>query len=150
MMSDMEKRVLTEVQRLPLVPEPFKEVANRLDLTEEEVLDTCRSLLERGMIRRFGPSIAHRKFGYKANPMCLLKVPEERIDEVGRLIAEDPSVSHCYYREGWDFNIFFMVHGQTKEEATQKATDIISRTGIGDHDLRFSLRELKKTSFELP
>jgi DNA-binding Lrp family transcriptional regulator len=150
LISDAERKVLAEVQRLPLVPEPFAEVASRLDITENEVLDTCKGLMEKGVIRRFGASLAHRKFGFGSNPMCVLKVPDERLDEVGNSIASDPRVSHCYARSGWEYDIFFMVHAKTREEGIELAREIITKTGIDDYKLLFSTRELKKVSFELP
>jgi len=149
-MSEMEMKILAEVQRLPLVPKPFAEIAGRLGITEEEVISISEDLLDRKAIRRFGPSVAHRKLGYGANPMCVLNVPPERLMEVGELIAKEPRVSHCYARSGWDYNVFFMVHAKTRGEAEELALGIIAKTGIEDHKLLFSTRELKKVSFELP
>ncbi len=150
MISDIERKVLAAVQRLPLVPEPFGEVAARLGMTEDEVLAICTDLMSRGVIRRFAPSLSHRKFGFSANPMCVLKVPDERLEEVGALIASDSRVTHAYARDGWEYNVFFMVHGKTREEGIRIAEEIIQRTGIQDHQLLFSTKELKKISFELP
>ena len=150
MISEIERKVLAEVQRLPLVPEPFAEVGARLGMTEDEVLTICTDLVARGAIRRFAPSVSHRKFGFSANPMCVLNVPEERLEEVGTLIASDRRVTHAYARDGWKYNVFFMVHGKTREEGISVATEIIRRTGIEEYELFFSTRELKKTSFELP
>ena len=138
------------MQRLPLVPEPFREVATHVGIPEEEVLRICSELMARGAIRRIAPSVSHRKFGFSANPMCVLNVPEDRVEEVGTLVAEDHRVTHAYAREGWDYNIFFMVHGKTREESIRAGEEIIRRTGIEDYQFLFSTRELKKTSFELP
>lgn len=149
-MSELEMKILAEVQRLPLVPKPFAQVADHLGITEDTVISACQDLLDRGAIRRFGPSVAHRKLGYGANPMCVLNVPPERLTEVGEMIAKEPRVSHCYARSGWDFNVFFMVHAKTREEGEELARGIIAKTGIDEHKLLFSTRELKKVPFELP
>ncbi len=143
-------KVLTAVQRLPLVPEPFREVATRLGMSEDEILSICGDLLDSGAIRRIAPSVSHRKFGFSANPMCVLNVPEERLEEVGTMIASDSRVTHAYARDGWKYNVFFMVHGRTREEGIKIAEGIIQRTGIEEFELFFSTRELKKISFELP
>jgi len=39
---------------LPVVPEPYREVARRLDLTEEELIERVRVLRQSGVLRRFG------------------------------------------------------------------------------------------------
>jgi DNA-binding Lrp family transcriptional regulator len=150
LISDSEKKVLSEVQDLPLVKNPYLEVAKRLGMEEDEVLNLCKDLIERKVIRRMGPSISHRKFGFSANPMTVLQVPEDRLDEVGEMIAREPDVTHCYGRSGWDYNLFFMIHSKEKEAARKRAREIVEKTGIEDFKTLFSLKELKKVSFRIP
>jgi len=119
-------------------------------MEEEDVISICADLLDRGIIRRFGPSINHRELGYGANPMTVLKVPEDRMDEVGRLIASEPGVTHCYSRSGWEYNLFFMIHARTRDEGVARAKTIVERTGLNDYRHLFSLKEFKKVSFEIP
>jgi DNA-binding Lrp family transcriptional regulator len=150
LISDNEKKVLSEIQDLPLVKDPYLEVAKRLGMEEDEVLALCKNLMERKVIRRMGPSISHRKFGFSANPMTVLLVPENRLDEVGEMIAREPDVTHCYGRSGWDYNLFFMIHSKDKEIAKKRAQEIVEKTGIQDFKTLFSIRELKKVSFRIP
>ena len=150
MISEIELSILREVQRLPLTSRPFLQIAKRLGVEEREVLRITTSLMESGVIRRIGVSIAHRKLGMEANPMTVLNVPEDRLDEIGQLIAAEPEVTHCYSRKGWDYNIFFMTHSRTREEAEAKVERIMEKTGINDYRLLYSTRELKKIPFELP
>ncbi len=150
MLSEKEKLVLIEVQRLPLTQKPFLKIAKKLHLQEDEVITICKNLLDQKIIRRFGPSISHRKTGFTANPMTAIKVPQEKINEIGGAIAAEPEVTHCYARSGWEYNLFFMIHAKTKEEGTRKAVSIIKKVGNYDHRILFSTREFKKISFELP
>lgn len=150
MISEAEKKVLSEVQDLPLVKNPYLEVAKHLGMEENEVFNLCKNLIERKVIRRLGPSISHRKFGFSANPMTVLKVMENNLDEVGRKIAEEPDVTHCYSRSGWDYNLFFMIHSKDKDAARRRAQEIVKKTGVEDYKILFSLKELKKTSFRIP
>ncbi len=150
MISDLEKKVLSEIQDLPIVQRPFLEVANSLKIDEEEVMNICRRLLDRKAIRRLGPSISHRRFGYMANPMTVLKVPEDRLDEVGNILASESDVTHCYARSGWDYNLFFMIHSKDRKIARKRAQEIVKKTGITDFRILFSVRELKKISFQIP
>ena len=142
-------KVLKQVQRLPVTPTPFKDIASNLNVFEADVLKACEDMLARGIIRRFGPSISHRKLGYDSNPMTVLKVPEDRLDEIGEFIASQEGVTHCYHRSGWDYNLFFMIHGKDKESTLGRVREIISKANIKDYKLLLSVRELKKTSFEI-
>ncbi len=150
LISDKERAVLTEVQRLPLTQKPFLEIANRLNISEEEVLKVCNNLLKNGVIRRFGPSISHRKVGFNANLLTVVKVPEDKINEVGLAVAEEPYVTHCYARSGWEYNLFFMIHSRTREESLQRLKSIAKRLNDFDYSFLFSLREFKKKPFEIP
>lgn len=133
-----------------MVDRPYLEVANRLGMEEDQVIDIVKNLMERKVIRRMGPSISHRKFGFSANPMTVLQVPEDLLDEVGEIIAEEPDVTHCYGRSGWDYNLFFMIHSKDRESAIKRAQEIVKKTRIDDYKTLFSLRELKKVSFRIP
>jgi DNA-binding Lrp family transcriptional regulator len=150
LLSELERAVISEVQRLPLTKKPFEEVASRLNIDENTVLNICKDLLQKGIIRRFGPSISHRKAGFNANPMTVINVPEKKVEEVGNIIASQPEVTHCYARSGWKYNLFFMIHGKTKEESIEKASSIVKKIGDFDYRILFSIQELKKTSFEIP
>jgi DNA-binding Lrp family transcriptional regulator len=149
LISDSELEVLVALQSLPLTSQPFREIAERLDKPIDEVLATADELLEKGYVRRFGPSINHRKMGYVANPMTVMRVPDDRLDEVGRIIASHPGVTHCYARSGWDYNLFFMTHAKTRNEGIAKAEKIVSGTGVSDYKLLFSIQEFKKTSLDI-
>lgn len=149
LISNEELSVLSEVQRLPLVSKPFTEIANRLGMDEDKIMAICKDLLSRGMIRRFGLSLNHRKVGFRANLMVAVKVPVDRIDEVGLSLAAEKRVTHCYHRIGWDYNLFFMIHSESKEEIIKRTHEILKKMNINDYRFMFSTRELKKISFEI-
>ncbi|MFW9875710.1 MAG: NAD(P)-dependent oxidoreductase [Candidatus Thorarchaeota archaeon] len=150
MISDEEMAVLAEVQRLPLVASPFAEVAKRLNMKEKKVLEICKDLLSKGVIRRFATSLNHRRIGIHANLMVVVNVPEEQVDEIGEAIANEEGITHCYYRTGWDYNLFYMIHSNSKEEVVKRAIKMMKKLGITDFKYMFSTKEFKKTSFEVP
>ena len=149
MISKKEYEILYEVQQLPLIPKPFQEIATRLGIEEEELIRICEKLKGEKKIRRFSASVAHRRLGFSSNPMTAVNVPKERIDMVGEMIAKEPDVTHCYSRTGFDYNIFFIIHGKKRDEAVKRVERIVEKTGISDFKVYFSTHEYKKTSFKL-
>lgn len=130
-----------------LVPRPFLSQAQAVNLSEEELLEHARLLHRQGTMRRFAAVLHHRKAGFSANGMGIWAVPQERVEEVGRAIAEFPQVTHCYERPtypGWPYNLFSMIHSQTTAGCRQVAEEISRKTGIKDFDLLFSTKEYKK------
>jgi DNA-binding Lrp family transcriptional regulator len=152
-MDAIDEQILIATQDgIPLTGSPFRDIAQRLGLSEEEVVERIRLMKEKGMIRRFGASIGHRDIGILANAMCIWNVPEERVEDVGRIMASFPEVTHCYERPrrpGWEYNLFTMVHSYTREDCEQVAARISESTGIKDYRLLFSEREFKKTGVRL-
>jgi len=152
MLSEQEKELVRELQKgLPLVSRPFKDIADRLNVSEEEVIARVKDFLSRGIIRRFGAVVKHQDVGYVANAMTVWPVPEERIIEVGRMMASFPEVSHCYNRPsapGWPYTLYTVIHGKKEQECRSIADKISSFTGITGYRILFSTAELKKSSME--
>ncbi|MCQ6963013.1 transcriptional regulator [Methanolobus chelungpuianus] len=137
---------------IPLTGSPFRHIAEKLGLTEEEVVERIRLMKEKGIIRRFGASIGHRDIGIVANAMCVWNVPDGMVEDIGRIMASFPEVTHCYERPrhpGWDYNLFTMVHSYTRNDCEEVAARISQSTGIQDYRLLFSEREFKKTGVRL-
>ncbi|MCZ7399567.1 MAG: AsnC family transcriptional regulator [Candidatus Methanoperedens sp.] len=152
-MDEIDKKLLKSTQDgIPIVSEPFKQIAKELALPEEEVLRRLDNLLKDGVIRRFGASIGHRAIGITANAMCTWNVPEEKVETVGAIMAGFPEVTHCYERPrfpDWRFNLFTMIHAYSRDECEKIAREISIATGIKDYRILFSEREFKKTGVRL-
>lgn len=152
MFSPLDKAVICRLQDdLPLVPQPYKIMADELGITEEGLLNKVRELYDKGIIRRFGAVLRHRKAGFKANVMVVWIVPEDRTGEVGKIMASFPQVSHCYQRStfpGWPYNVFTMIHGQTTGECEAIIAEIVKAVEISSYELLYSTHELKKNSMK--
>lgn len=152
-----EKEILKRVQgSIPDTETPFADIAAQVSevsgeaVTEAQVLDLLRELKGQGAIRRFGATLRHQKAGYGANAMVAWQ-PETDGDltEIGRRMAANPHVSHCYHRRTypeWPYSIYTMVHGRNPEEC-QAAIDTLSRElGLNTYAVLKSIKELKKIS----
>ncbi len=147
-LEDREIRTVKITQEdMPLVKRPFLEWARELNMEEEELIDLMRSLRERGVLRRIGAILFHRRAGFSANGMAVWKVEKERVEEVGRFIAGFKGVSHCYERTTnrvWHYNLFSMIHGRERDEVEALVRKIAEELCIKDYKLLFSNREFKK------
>ncbi|VVB90129.1 putative HTH-type transcriptional regulator [uncultured archaeon] len=152
-MDENDIKLLKSIQDgIPLVSEPFEDIAKKLGIREEEVLKRLENLIDEGVIRRFGASIGHRVIGFTANAMCTWNVPDERVEEVGAIMAGFPEVTHCYERPrfpDWKYNLFTMIHAYSRQECEKIAKEISTATGIKDYSILFSEREFKKTGVRL-
>ncbi len=152
MLTEFEKKVIVSVQGdLPLSPHPYSDIASQLGVPEQQVLETLRSLCDRGVIRRFGATLRHQRSGFTANAMVAWKVPADRIDAVGDIFAGFQEVSHCYHRnpaEGWPYNLYTMVHASDEASCRSIAGKMSEKARESEYTLLFSRKELKKTSMQ--
>lgn len=133
---------------LPLTPEPFTIWADRLGCTVNALLQTARRLVEHRQMRRFAALLRHREAGFVHNCMAVWNVPDDRVGEVGQIMATFRAVTHCYLRPrypDWPYNLFTMVHGRSRHECLALLEDMAGRAGIRDRCDLWSIREFKKT-----
>ena len=147
--TEAEIQAIRELQEdLSLITRPFDAMSERLGMTPSELFDLVAAFKSRGMMRRFSAVLHHRKAGFKANAMAVWRVPEERSEEVGSIMATSPWVTHCYERPtfpDWPYTHFTMIHGTSKKQCHDAVRDISENTGITDYQLIYSTREYKKT-----
>ena len=150
MLTELEKKIIASIQDdIVVTDRPYLDIAKRLGVSEETLLESLQSLCSRGFIRRFGATLRHQKTGFTANAMAAWQVDEDRIDEVGNKMASFRQVSHCYRRNptgGWPYNLYTMIHANDKEACRQTAREMSQAAAVDNYRLLFSRRELKKTS----
>ena len=152
LIDDLDKKIIALIQGdLPLDPRPFAVMADQLGITEDEFMERVRSLKKQGVIRRFGATLYHQEAGFGANAMVAWLVPDEQVDEVGKVMADFREVTHCYQRRpqrDWKYNLYTMVHGDNEDACHQIAQRISQKTGMKEDALLFSQKEFKKTSMQ--
>ena len=150
MLTHIEKRVIASIQGdIAISARPYLKIAEKLGISEEELLGILESLCARGVIRRFGATLRHQKSGFSANAMVAWQVPEDQIEAVGSTLADFTQVSHCYRRNPndlWPFNLYTMIHATSEEECHRIAAQMSAKAKVGTYSLLFSRKELKKTS----
>ena len=108
-LDSLDRKLLNIIQAdFPLVPEPYREIGEALGITEDDVIDRIRTMLDSGLIRRLGGIFDSRKLGYQG-ALCAVKADRDSIDQVAALINSFPGVTHNYLREH-AYNVWFTVH----------------------------------------
>jgi len=149
--GEIERRLISVLQEgLPIFIRPFQLIASRVGSSEGEVLGRIRSWLEEGAIKRFGVVVRHHELGYRANAMLVHDIPDDRVSELGRALADEPAVTLCYRRPRalpeWPYNLFCMIHGKARDEVEAIIADLRVRHGLEScaHETLFSLTRFKQ------
>ncbi len=148
-LSDLDIAVIRELQEdVDLVSRPFDAMAERLGMSVSELFAYADGMVTRKLMRRYSGVLHHRRAGFSANAMVVWRVPEERAEEVGLIMAASPHVTHCYERptyDDWPYSHYTMIHAATEDECEVIAEEIAEKTNISDRQLVYSTREYKKT-----
>lgn len=151
LMDEAERRLVSVLQEgLPLFIRPFALIAERIGASEIDVLGRIRRWLEEGAIKRFGVVVRHHELGYRANAMLVHDIPDEKVGEIGRALAVEPSVTLCYRRPrrlpDWPYNLFCMIHGRERGEVEATIAELRQRHGLEScaHETLFSLTRFKQ------
>jgi siroheme decarboxylase len=147
-LSELDLAVIDGLQGdMPIVPEPFAPAAERIGISQRELLQQLESMRERKALRRVAAILFHRRAGFSANGMGVWRVPEERVMELAPRMASFRGISHCYQRptySDWPYSVFTMAHGRSKQECDAILDSIAEDTGIEDRRTLYSSTEFKK------
>ncbi len=151
MIEPLDRQLLTAIQQgLAITPRPYTELAEKLALSEQDVVTRISNLKRSGLIKRFGIIVKHRRLGYRANAMVVWDIPDALVDELGQRISQQPFVNLCYQRprqgEIWPYNLFCMIHGKSREVVEAQLQTLISECGLEtfNYEVLFSRRCFKQ------
>jgi len=138
---------------VPVTREPFKEAADKLGMTQEELVKRVKAMNENGLIRRFSANINQRKLGITANAVVVWNIPEEKMEAAVPVFLKRGEISHIYERRvypgRWEYNLYTEVHDYDRESVERFAKNIADEIGVVDYQVLFSKRRFKGTSSRL-
>ena len=151
-----DRRIIAATQGgLPLVPHPYRAVAEGLGLDEATLCARLRAMQEAGIVRRIAVAPNHYALGMLANGMSVWDVDDAAIADLGPRVGALDYVSHSYERPRalpeWRYNLFAMIHGTSRDEVEEKRGRIRALLGEACRadDILYSTKILKKTGLRL-
>ncbi|MBW1764957.1 MAG: Lrp/AsnC family transcriptional regulator [Deltaproteobacteria bacterium] len=152
MIDETDKKIIALAQKdIPLEASPYAVMAGQVGISEQEFLKRVQSMIDQGIIRRFGATLWHQEAGFNSNAMVAWVVSDQKVEDIGEIMAGFHEVTHCYQRnpqKDWRFNLYTMVHGDTRDDCYKTAERMSEKTGIREYTILFSTKEFKKTSME--
>jgi len=105
--DELDKEILDIVQKeIPLVPEPFKVMAEKIGTTEEVLLERLNNM-KGNEIRQMSAIFDTKALGYKSS-LVAARIAPEKLDEMAKVFNQHPGITHNYKRNH-DFNLWFTI-----------------------------------------
>lgn len=129
MPDEIDRRIINELQGgFPLCDRPYAAAAGAIGIDEGELLSRLGTLLENGVLSRFGPMFDVEKMG-GAFCLCAMAVPAERFDMVAEQVNAHPEVAHNYQREH-HYNMWFVLATEHPDAIAAVSGHIECETGL--------------------
>lgn len=127
-MDELDRAVVNALQGdFPVSERPFLDAAARLGISEHELIERIRRLLDQRVLTRFGPLWQVERLG-GAYALAAMKVPQAEFERVAEKVNALPEVAHNYEREH-AFNMWFVLATETPEALEDAAARIERETG---------------------
>jgi siroheme decarboxylase len=150
-LTETDRELIAVIQDgLPLVAHPYAAIGERVGLSEAAVIKRLEALQSEGLIKRMGVVVKHRTLGYRANAMVVWDIPDDQVERIGVLLADEVCVTLCYQRPrrlpAWPYNLFCMIHGRERDSVLRRLEQIISYHGLEKipYAVLFSSRSFKQ------
>ena len=137
---------------LPIRSDPFAPLAQRAEMSADELLVEAADFLAAGWMRRYAAVLHHRAAGAMANVMVVWKVEPARADVAGAACAQVQAVSHCYIRptfDDWPYALYTMIHGRSPQDCRITIQEIAATASLREHLELWTEKEYKKQRVRL-
>lgn len=127
-MDARDRAIINQLQGgFPVCERPYARVAQQLGLSEDELLARIKSMLEQGVLSRFGPMYHAERLGGGLT-LAAMQVPEADFEKVCATVNEFPEVAHNYQRDH-RLNMWFVLATETPEDIARVVAEIEASTG---------------------
>ena len=127
-MDELDRALINTLQGgFPVCERPYAEVAARLGSDEQTVIARIGSLLERGLLSRFGPMYHAEQMG-GALSLAAMQIPPGDFERVAGIVNSQPQVAHNYERNH-RLNMWFVLATETPDGQQEAITRIERETG---------------------
>jgi DNA-binding Lrp family transcriptional regulator len=127
-MDELDRALINTLQGgFPICERPYAEVAARLGSDEQTVIARIGSLLERGLLSRFGPMYHAEQMG-GALSLAAMQIPPDDFERVTSIVNRQPQVAHNYERNH-RLNMWFVLATETPDGQQEAIARIERETG---------------------
>ena len=126
--SSIEKQILNLLQKdIEFDVFQFDKLSRELNIDKKDLMNSIKKLKADGAITRIGPFFnLDKSSGYFS--LIAMKIPSENFNEVAEVVNSYEEVAHNYQREN-EFNMWFVLACNSKEEGMKVLDDIELKTG---------------------
>lgn len=133
-LDELDKHIINHLQDgLTICDQPYLEAANKLGISEQELIARLESLLDQKVLSRFGPMYHAERMGGGLS-LAAMRIPKHDFDQVCDLVNSQPEIAHNYKRDH-KFNMWFVIATERVEEVETVKEKIEALTGYAVYNM---------------
>jgi len=129
----------SKVKSLPLTPEPFREAAEALGVSQEEAVEKVKEFIKLGVLRDLHGTLDGEAVGFRENAMVVLREPV--CEAAARLNITTHVVLRNTVPGKWEYPCYFMVHGVSRQVLEDYIRDSVKQLGVSEYRVLYSVRD---------
>ncbi|WP_300457350.1 AsnC family transcriptional regulator [Desulfobacula sp.] len=127
--DEQNKKILNTIQvDFPIHSRPYKIIADKLGLSEDELIQRITQMKQEMLIRRIGGNFSPDRLGYHST-LCAARVPKDKLTLFTTTVNSYSGVTHNYKRDH-DFNIWFTFIAASVDIIEDSLKQISKATGV--------------------
>lgn len=127
-MDAIDRLIVNLMQNgFPVTELPYRQVAELIGSTEDDLIARLGRMLDEGTLSRFGPLLQAERIG-GAFTLAAMSVPKEDFERVAAIVNALPQVAHNYERDH-ELNMWFVLATETPERIEETIVRIERDTG---------------------
>ncbi len=142
-MDLIDRKLLNLIQGpFPMAAQPYLNLAQQLETTEQDVLDRLTELKRQNVLRQISAIFDTRRLGYQTTLVAMAYDPKQ-LHKAALEINKHPGVSHNYAREGSYYNLWFTLAVPPDHDLEATARYMGRKTGALETRIMPTLRFFK-------
>lgn len=136
------------LRSLPLEERPYRSTSTGHGLTEAEIVEAARRMLESGVLGDPGAALDGWRLGFLYNAMTAAAPTNGDLEGLCECVASKPQTTHVVLRESappdaWRLPCFFVIHAISVDLLEAALDDVVRSCRIREYQPIMSLEDLK-------
>ena len=142
-LSEADKKLVMELEyHFPFSETPFSELASKLNLKEDEVIEKIKELIDKEIIKRIGMYVNFRAKGMEG-ALVAAEIPVENLEKYRKITLGIKELTHNYIRNHPKYNVWFVLKSEDLVKLKENVEKIMKESGGREYIILYSKKNLK-------
>ncbi|AFZ69848.1 transcriptional regulator [Caldisphaera lagunensis DSM 15908] len=143
----IDKDFPLSIKSLPINEKPYEYILKKYNMSEEELENSLKMLLDKGVLADPGAALDGEKLGFKENGMAVME-PDNNEESICECAASMSFSTHVVLRQSipegrWKHVSYAMIHATDKEKINKMVEELRKNCKPKDIMVIYSLEDLK-------